>query len=262
MPIPRGKLPVFASFTLLALGAVPASFAAIKNFMNPDHSLCCGPRGSLMTVDGLPARERPTFAAHTLPLAAIGATPATESVSTQPASASETTTPTNPSSAAPATAQSAPPATDSAATTAAPEVVNGYLKLGFDRLASFAFNPAPYDPAKPNEPPPSSAEQIPQQVRDYTGKKALVTGFMLPVKTDKGLVTEFLLMRDAMMCCYGVVPNINEWIVVRMTNGGVQATQDVPLNVYGKLHVKELYENGYLSGIYLLEGEKMSLATK
>jgi hypothetical protein len=47
-----------------------------------------------------------------------------------------------------------------------------------------------------------------------------------------------------------------------MTNGGVQATQDVPLNVYGKLHVKELYENGYLSGIYLLEGEKMSVATK
>lgn len=80
---------------------------------------------------------------------------------------------------------------------------------------------------------------------------------MLPVKTDKGLVTEFLLMKDPMMCCYGVVPQINEWIVVRMTDNGVQALQDVPLSFYGKLHIKELYDNGYLSGIYLLEGEKM-----
>lgn len=139
-----------------------------------------------------------------------------------------------------------------------PEQVDGYLKLGFDRLSGFPFNPAAYDSAKPDSPPPSAADQIPDRVKQLDGKKALVTGFMLPVKTDKGLVTEFLLMKDPMMCCYGVVPQINEWIVVRMTNNGVQALQDVPISFYGKLHVKELYDNGYLSGIYLLEAEKMA----
>ncbi len=136
------------------------------------------------------------------------------------------------------------------------ELVNGYLKVGFDRLSGFAFNPAPYDPVKPDAQPPSAADQIPDRVKQLDGKKAVVTGFMLPVKTDKGLVTELLLMKDAMMCCYGVIPQINEWIVVRMTNG-VQALQDVPVSFYGKLQVKEMYDNGYLSGIYLLEGEKM-----
>lgn len=145
-----------------------------------------------------------------------------------------------------------------AAASQPPEEVNGYLKLGFDRLSGFAFNPAAYDSAKPDVPPPSAADQIPDRVKQLDGKKALVTGFMLPVKTDKGLVTEFLLMKDPMMCCYGVVPQINEWIVVRMANNGVQALQDVPISFYGKLHVKELYDNGYLSGIYLLEGEKMA----
>lgn len=156
-------------------------------------------------------------------------------------------------------AEEKPAAPASTATeSAAPlEQVNGYLKVGFDRLSGFAFNPEPYDPVKPDAQPPSAADQIPDRVKQLDGKKAVVTGFMLPVKTDKGLVTELLLMKDAMMCCYGVVPQINEWIVVRMANG-VQALQDVPVSFYGKLQVKEMYDNGYLSGIYLLEGEKMA----
>jgi len=32
---------------------------------------------------------------------------------------------------------------------------------------------------------------------------------------------------------------------------------DVPVEFYGKLSVKEVFEDGYLSSIYTLEGEKM-----
>jgi hypothetical protein len=161
-----------------------------------------------------------------------------------------------------AATQPAAASAPTAAPTGKPEEVNGYLKIGFDRLASFPFNPAPYDPAKPNQTPPSSADQIPEPVRELDGKKAVVTGFMLPVRAEKGMVTELLLMKDPMMCCYGVVPNVNEWVIVKMTNGGVQAMQDVPLAFYGKLHVKEQFDNGYLSGIYLLEAEKMAQPPK
>lgn len=144
-----------------------------------------------------------------------------------------------------------------AADQAAPEAENGYLKLGFDRLSAFSFVAPAFDAAAdPNTPPPTGEEQIPEHVKSWSGKKAIVTGFMLPTKMEKGLVTEFLLVKDAMMCCYGVVPNMNEWVVVKMPKG-VRALLDVPVSFYGELKVGALFENGYMTGIYQLEGEKM-----
>ena len=140
----------------------------------------------------------------------------------------------------------------------APEVENGYLRLGFDRLAAYKFVAPAYDPAAdPKAPPVTGEEQIPASVRGWSGKKAIVTGFMLPVKMDGALVTEFLLVKDPMMCCYGVIPNMNEWVVVKMVKGGVRPLMDVPISFYGELKVGAMFENGYMTGIYLLEGEKM-----
>lgn len=144
-----------------------------------------------------------------------------------------------------------------AETSASGEVIDGYVKVGFDKLASFNFNPPAYDPATSGDtPPPSAADQIPDKIKAYDGKKAIVTGFMLPVKMDNGLVTEFLLVSNPMLCCYGAVPKMNEWVVVKMTKG-VKPLMDVPVEFYGKLTVKEMYENGYMTGIYLLDGDKM-----
>lgn len=140
----------------------------------------------------------------------------------------------------------------------APEVEQGYLRLGFDRLASYKFTAPPFDPdADPNNRPPSGEEQIPAEVKSWSGKKAIVTGFMLPVKMENGLVSEFLLVKDAMMCCYGAVPEMNEWVVVKMIKGGVRPLMDVPISFLGTLKVGAMFENGYMTGIYLLEGEKM-----
>ena len=48
---------------------------------------------------------------------------------------------------------------------APPAVENGYLKLGFEQLASYAFNPPPFDPAAdPKAKPPTGEEQIPALV--------------------------------------------------------------------------------------------------
>jgi hypothetical protein len=139
-----------------------------------------------------------------------------------------------------------------------PQVEDGYLRLGFDLLASYHFVAPPYDPAANGKTPqPTGEEQIPAAVKAWSGKKAIVTGFMLPVKMDGGLVVEFLLVKDPMMCCYGVVPNMNEWVVVHMTKGGVKPLMDVPVSFYGELKVGAMIENGYMTGIYLLEGERM-----
>jgi hypothetical protein len=152
---------------------------------------------------------------------------------------------------------SAKPEASAAAAVPPPQVENGYLKLGFEQLASYQFNPPPFDPtANPNAKPPTGEEQIPPVVKSWNGKKAVITGYMVPVKMEKGLVTEFLLMRNTMACCFGTVPNMNEWVVVKMKKG-VQPMMDVPVAFYGELKVGAMFENGYMTGLYELEGEKM-----
>lgn len=138
------------------------------------------------------------------------------------------------------------------------ESEGSYLKLGFDKLGDFAFVAPNYDPAADTSAKPAATgeEQIPAVVKGWNGKKAMVTGFMLPVKMENGLVTEFLLMRDQQMCCFSVVPNMNEWVVVKMIKG-VPPTLDVPVSFYGELKVGAQFENGYMTGIYELVGERM-----
>jgi len=137
-------------------------------------------------------------------------------------------------------------------------MVDGYEKVGFDRLASFTFN-APAEGAETDAQAQAKGnEQIPDRIRGLDTKKVAVTGFMLPVKMDGGLVKEFLLVKDPMLCCYGVMPRINEWVVVKMVGKGVPPLMDVPITFEGTLKVGAMYENGYLTGIYLLAGDKLA----
>ncbi len=125
------------------------------------------------------------------------------------------------------------------------------IEVGFDKLSSFEFV-APSDEAGA----PEAEKQIPEPVRELDAKKVAVTGFMLPVKMNEGLVTEFLLVKDPMMCCYGVMPKVNEWVVVKMNGKGVAPLMDVPITFEGTLKVGQIYEGGYLTGLYLLQGDR------
>src|SRR6187549_4166740 len=96
--------------------------------------------------------------------------------------------------------------------------------VGFDKLASYEFTAPESEAAAP-----AAEAQIPARIREFNDKQVAVTGFMLPVKMDGGLVTEFLLVKDPMMCCYGVMPKVNEWVVVKMIGKGVPPLMDVPI---------------------------------
>ena len=83
--------------------------------------------------------------------------------------------------------------------------------------------------------------------------RALVTGFMLPVRVEGGLTSNFLLLRNQSACCYGVMPRVNEWVIVRMAGRGVKPVMDVPITALGTFHVGDVRENGQLVGIYMLD---------
>jgi hypothetical protein len=136
---------------------------------------------------------------------------------------------------------------------AAPSAGKEFERVGFELLAAYNYQAPSYDgtAAKPKP------DQIPDYVKALDKKKIAITGFMLPTKFKDGRVTEFLLMKDQSGCCFGAMPRINEWVIVKMNNGGVPPLMDVPLTFIGTLKVGEVFEEGYLSGVYQLDGEKL-----
>ncbi len=127
--------------------------------------------------------------------------------------------------------------------------------LSFDQLASFPYEVSDATLTSTNA--ANVPDQIPATIKAFNRKSIALKGFMLPLKVEKGLVTEMLIMRDQSMCCYGKVPKINEWVSVKMTRGGVKPVMDLPVTLKGTLEVGETRENGYLTGIYRMEGVTM-----
>ena len=154
------------------------------------------------------------------------------------------------------------------ATPAAPIAAKGndrpgdYLVVGFEKLSSFNFDVPDESPIGTNKTvvavAPKPPEQIPPAVLALDKKFVSLKGFMLPLKVENGLITELLIMRDQSMCCYGAVPRINEWVSVKMTGKGVKPIMDQAVTMYGRLHVGEVRENGYLVGIYTMDGDKIT----
>jgi len=136
---------------------------------------------------------------------------------------------------------------------------SGIPAVSFDQLASYEY----VMPAEPMvEAPaliPGGSEQIPAKIRNLENQVISVQGFMLPLKIQNGLVHEMLIMRTQSMCCFGVVPKINEWVNVKMTSQGVKPIMDQPVVLFGRFHVGEMRENGYLTGLYRMEGDRMAL---
>lgn len=132
------------------------------------------------------------------------------------------------------------------------------MAVTFDKLASFSYA-IPEGPVDTNTVAQAETpQQIPAGIRALNERFISLKGFMLPLKVEKGLVTELLIMRDQSMCCYGTVPKINEWVSVKMVGEGVKPVMDQAVTLFGKLKVGEMYENGYLVGIYALDGERMA----
>jgi len=136
---------------------------------------------------------------------------------------------------------------------------DGYVAVGFDKLSGYNIEVSDelLGP-QTNKVTVTADAQIPKEVKELSNKKVSVRGFMLPLKVEGGLVTELLIMKDQSMCCYGTTPRINEWVSVKMTKGGIKPLMDEPVTLMGTLKVGETRENGYLVGIYAMDGEKMA----
>ena len=157
----------------------------------------------------------------------------------------------------------AAPKTNSSAPAAAPAggaKGEKYLPAGFDILSGFKLEMAVDTPVSGDAAKAASAKvmgQVPAAVKTLNERQVAARGFMLPMKVESGMVTEFILLKSQMGCCYGMSPGINEWIDVQTSGKGVRSQMDDLITVYGTLHVKDVWESGYLTGIYKMDCERV-----
>lgn len=134
-------------------------------------------------------------------------------------------------------------------------VDNGLIQLGWDKLSGFKFDV--YEISSETNIGRAlikSDDTIPAPLKAYDGKQVSVSGFVLPLRTRKGLTTEFLLLRDQGTCCFGAQAQINHFIRVKYP-AGIKYGDPVPWKVSGTVRVGEIYIQGYLTGIYQLEAQ-------
>lgn len=139
-----------------------------------------------------------------------------------------------------------------------PDVVrDGVVQLGWEKLSGFKFDVYEvYSETNSGRALLRSDDSIPTPMRAYDGKRVAIHGYILPLRTRKGVVTEFLLLRDQGTCCFGAQAQINHFIRVTYP-AGIKVGDPVPWTVLGILRVGESYVQGYLTGIYNLDAEEV-----
>ncbi|MBL7644982.1 MAG: DUF3299 domain-containing protein [Candidatus Hydrogenedentes bacterium] len=140
-----------------------------------------------------------------------------------------------------------------------------YFKLTFRGLASFTYkHPDPETLQRAENPSALLGDQIPAPIRALSGQQAVVVGFMVPFElAEDGSITSFAITQNQSFCCYGVSPEINEWVLVEASPALKVAYQpESPVAVFGTLDVGEEIEEGYVLSIYRMKAGDVSDASK
>ena len=128
--------------------------------------------------------------------------------------------------------------------------------ISFDILADYDFGTLDWSGgSQSNQFIANQIEQIiPESIKALDNQQISVTGFVLPIETDGERIDSFLLLRDLQMCCYGTLPELNEWIYVEVPNHleAKNLISDTPIKVMGTLQVEPRFKDDFLLSIYSL----------
>lgn len=93
----------------------------------------------------------------------------------------------------------------------------------------------------------------PDKIKGLDGRAVVLSGFMLPTKTEGGKVRECLILANQMACCYGNTPRFCEFVVAHIQGAPAAVLQDQPLAFTGRLHVGDVFEGKAWTAFYTLE---------
>ena len=102
---------------------------------------------------------------------------------------------------------------------------------------------------------PFTRDVLPSRVTALERTRVRIRGYILPSFQQTGL-TQFVLVRDNMECCFGPGALLHDCIVVRMIPGKTANFSIRPVAVAGTFRVEELRgPDGRHLAIYALDGE-------
>lgn len=123
-----------------------------------------------------------------------------------------------------------------------------------DQLRDISFDDIKFDMEKGD---PFTFDLLPKRVTALENSKIRIRGYILPSFQQKGL-TQFVLVRDNMECCFGPGAALYDCIVVRMRTGKTANFSIRPVAVEGIFHIRELRgPDGTHLAIYEMNGEEV-----
>jgi hypothetical protein len=138
--------------------------------------------------------------------------------------------------------------------------VDGDL-VGFDKLAGFNLSLTSELEFNTNRPAWADAQvnaMIPTNIFTLQNHDVAVTGFMIPMHFKGEKVIEFMLARDPPACCFATMPQIHEWVSVRVKSPGVKPMEYAVVRARGILNVGAERKDGALTSVYRMEAEAVS----
>jgi hypothetical protein len=139
----------------------------------------------------------------------------------------------------------------------------GYEPASFTVLARFFLDmPAAEPGATPEARWDALRQQIPADVLALDGQKVALAGFILPLSLQDGRTSRFLLLRSQSACCFGLMPRVNELVVVQVPSPGIRPQPDTPFVVAGKFNVQWIGEGDQLIAIYQLQADRVEVVKR
>lgn len=130
-----------------------------------------------------------------------------------------------------------------------------YRSITWKELANFKYTPS-VDPSAKNPPKPTP---LPNEIQCLSGQRLELSGYMMPIEVEGREVRSFVLVRDQQLCCYGKMPEMNEWVFVRLQKGkSVDMNMDRPIIVDGTFEVGEDIEEGVVVSLYRMVADSVS----
>ncbi len=99
---------------------------------------------------------------------------------------------------------------------------------------------------------------LPPEILAWNDKRVELHGFMNPTRFTKDGVAEFMLTAFPGACCFGSIPRLNEWVVVRMPEGkSTDYAYTAPIVVLGRLEVGEEIVDEVVQSLYRMEAQRV-----
>ena len=103
---------------------------------------------------------------------------------------------------------------------------------------------------------PFHREMLPEKIEDLKTAKIRLRGYILPGFKPRG-ITEFVLVRDNLECCFGPGAALYDCVLVRMEGKGIDFTVR-PITVEGQFDIEEFKGGGGKTrAIYKMSGMKV-----